>query len=431
MLTGKNPDQSSVMVIGGGPNGLCAATFLRAAGAEVHTFGIPMESWKEKMPAGMVLRSTIASSNIASPGNALSLEQFERQTGVPIESHPTIEQFISYGEWYQKKGVPNIDFTKVKTVKQDHVGFTTELEDGRFVRTQSIVLATGITNFPYIPEEFASISKQLASHSSEHHAFDQFENMEVVVIGKGQSALESAVPLHECGAKVEIITRGSHLKFLGTVEGRGLWSKFTSFPAIHQFLYPPTDLAGPPNNWAIADPFIYRSLSKIEQVKLFELIGPVGSGYLELRLVGVTVTTRVQVKACNGQGSRICFNLSDGTSREVDHVILATGFRPDINRLDILSNDLKAAIEQVDNYPILSLGYGSISVRGLYLLGSLACWSQGPINRFVCGMFPVGQYLTEAITGSRIGYPEVRTRMQVAGRRLFYQMVQLSDKALR
>jgi hypothetical protein len=169
---------------------------------------------------------------------------------------------------------------------------------------------------------------------------------------------------------------------------------------------------------------IYRNLSKVEQAKLFELIGPVGSSNLEARLAEVPVTTRTEVKTGYEQGDKICLILSDGTRRAVDHVIFATGFHPNITRLEFLSNDLKAAIEQVDGYPLLSQGYESISVPGLYVLGALACRSQGPINRFVCGTRSVGQYLTEAITGSKIGYPDGGTQALIAGRRLAYWILQ-------
>jgi thioredoxin reductase len=416
---------SSVTIIGAGPNGLCAAAFLRAAGVKVHIFGIPMESWKEKMPQGMILRSTRDSSSIASPGDAFSMEQYTKQTGIPIDRQPTIGQFIAYGEWFQEKVAPDIDRSRVKMVESDPDGFTTELEDGRRVKTRSVVLATGIDPFPYIPEEFASIPKCLVSHSSEHKTFAQFENKEVVIIGKGQSALESAALLHESGAKVAVMTRGPRLKFINADQKkRGLWGRFTAIPAIHQFLYPPTDLAGPPYNWAIADPVIYRNLSKAEQAKLFELIGPIGSTNLEARLAEVPVVTRTEVKTGYEQENKICLVLSDGTRRTVDHVIFATGFHPNINRLELLSNDLKAAIEQVDGYPLLSQGYESISVAGLYVLGALACRSQGPINRFVCGTRAVGQYLTEAITGSKIGYPDGGTQTLIAGRRLAYWVLQ-------
>jgi NADPH-dependent 2,4-dienoyl-CoA reductase/sulfur reductase-like enzyme len=247
----------------------------------------------------------------------------------------------------------------------------------------------------------------------------------VVVIGKGQSALESAALLHESGARVEIITRGDRLNFINLRIRKGLIGRMIAMPEIHQFLYPPTDLAGPPYNWAIADPALYRRLSKTEQAKLFQLVGPIGSKDLKSRLADVLVTTQVEVKKAYEQGQKICLNLSDGTQREVDHVFLATGYRPNINQCEILGKDLKAAIAQEEGYPLLTIKYESTTVKNLYVLGALACKSQGPINRFICGTYLVGQYLTEAITGSRIGYPNRKISRYIVGRSLFYRMHQI------
>jgi lysine/ornithine N-monooxygenase len=245
----------------------------------------------------------------------------------------------------------------------------------------------------------------------------------VIIIGKGQSALESAALMHESGIKVEIITRGSRLAFIRKLPGR-----FDNNPRIYEFLYPPTDLAGPPHNWAIADPILYRNLSKAGRAKLFQLVGPIGSTDLESRLKEVPVTTQVEVVQAQKHGNKLCLDLSDGTTREVDHVLLATGFRPDIRRCDFLSDDLKAIIEHEEGFPKLSLGYESTNVKGLYITGALASRSQGPINRFVCGTYPVCQYLTEAITGSRIGYPDEGTSRLVTGRRLLYRAYQLTNR---
>jgi FAD-dependent urate hydroxylase len=417
-----------VTIVGAGPNGLSAAAFLRAAGTEVNIFGNPMDAWKDKMPQGMVLRSTRESSNIASPGDELSIRQYELETGNVVDFNPTLEQFIAYGEWFLARGVPDVDRTRVKDIRREPVGFTTELEDGRKVRSGSVVVAPGILPFPYVPVEFAFIPKELATHSSEITTLERFENKDVAIIGKGQSALETSALLRTCGAHVEIITRGSELKFIPHAHRGGLWRRISSIPEIHQFLYPPTDLAGPPDNWAIADPVIYRSLSRVSQAKLFEFIGPIGSTYLEEKLAGVSVTTRTEVREAKVHGERLCLVLSNGSTREVDHVILATGFHPNIDRLDFLSDELKAEIQQVDHYPELTLGYESVSVKGLYFLGALSTMSQGPINRFVCGTSLVGQYLTEAITGSKIGYPNQNVRRLNSGRTFIYRMFQISGR---
>ncbi|NED86893.1 NAD(P)/FAD-dependent oxidoreductase, partial [Streptomyces sp. SID11233] len=56
-----------VAVIGAGPYGLSTAAHLRARGLPVRVFGEPMVSWREHMPAGMVLKSTPAASNLDAP----------------------------------------------------------------------------------------------------------------------------------------------------------------------------------------------------------------------------------------------------------------------------------------------------------------------------------------------------------------------------
>jgi hypothetical protein len=48
---------------------------------------------------------------------------------------------------------------------------------------------------------------ELVSHSSDHHDLSQFKGCDVIVIGAGQSALETAALLNECQAKVRLLVR--------------------------------------------------------------------------------------------------------------------------------------------------------------------------------------------------------------------------------
>ena len=47
-----------VAIIGAGPYGLSLAAYLAKAGIEFRIFGKTMESWKSKMPPGMLLKVT-------------------------------------------------------------------------------------------------------------------------------------------------------------------------------------------------------------------------------------------------------------------------------------------------------------------------------------------------------------------------------------
>ncbi|HEX9013179.1 MAG TPA: NAD(P)-binding domain-containing protein [Anaerolineaceae bacterium] len=412
---------SPIIILGAGPYGLSAAASLCAVGAEVQVFGRPMETWKEKVPGGMRLRSSKVSSNLASVGDKLSIASYEQETGILLDENPTLAQFLAYTEWFQMKGRVDVQQTRIVSIDRENGGFTCQLEDGRRLSANRVILAPGIARFPFIPEEFRSLPKQLVTHSTEHRTFEEFQGKNVLVLGRGQSALETAAFLNECGARVEIVTRGHRLHFIKPNR-----SLFNTLPQARTFFYPPTDLAGPPHNWAIADPEIYRGLPKSEQLRLFDLVGPIGSGYLETMLRGVTVTAQTCIKQAWADGDKLHLVLSDGTSREVDHVFLGTGFQPDIQRCDFLSEDLRSAIDEDGGYPKLTLGYESTSVPRLHVLGALAAASLGPINRFVCGTLPVRQYLLEAVTGSRAGYPGKDSLRLVAGRRVFYRMYQIA-----
>jgi hypothetical protein len=76
----------------------------------------------------------------------------------------------------------------------------------------------------------------------------------------------------------------------------------------------------------------------------------------------------------------------DGTREEAvcDHVLAATGYHSDIERLDFLAPRIKERLRVRSGYPLLSFNFES-SVPGLYFVGPLASYSYGPAMRFVFG----------------------------------------------
>jgi len=67
-----------------------------------------------------------------------------------------------------------------------------------------------------------------------------------------------------------------------------------------------------------------------------------------------------------------------------DHVIAATGYKVDLERLSFLHPDVLSDIRSVHNTPILSSHFES-SVPGLYFVGTAAANSFGPLMRFAVG----------------------------------------------
>src|SRR5580765_7374378 len=65
---------ADVSIVGAGPFGLSAATYLKNKGLGIAIFGDPMSFWRDHMPAGMYLRSNWPASHISDPHGKLTLD---------------------------------------------------------------------------------------------------------------------------------------------------------------------------------------------------------------------------------------------------------------------------------------------------------------------------------------------------------------------
>src|SRR3989442_3599267 len=195
-----------VVIIGAGPYGLAAAAHLRASnGLNVRIFGEPMSFWERHMPAGMLLRSPWAGSHISDPSGTLTLDEYKSASGNHISAPVPLDRFIGYGNWFQRLVVPDVDRRKVRRIERVSPGFLLTLEDGERQQSRRVVVAAGIAPFAWRPPQLEDLTPSPASHSSDHRDLRRFAGKHLVVIGGGQSALESAALLHEAGAQVEVM----------------------------------------------------------------------------------------------------------------------------------------------------------------------------------------------------------------------------------
>jgi thioredoxin reductase len=391
-----------VVVIGAGPYGLSAAAHLQHAGIEPCVVGQSMAFWKQNMPGGMLLRSKSEASNIDAPQKHLSIAAYEKAIGRKISDPLPIEDFIAYGEWFQKQVTPKLDTRQVRHVSHDGSIFELTFDDGEKVHAKSVVLALGIGLFFHRPEQFASIPRELAPHSSELNDFSQFRGKRVAVIGKGQSALEYAALLYENHADVQIVTRAPALTFRPFAWRKNLFRKLTPWPlrGLSYRILPPTDLGDIRTARKMADPDLFRRQSPEVQEKLLkDCAKPVGAYWLPSRLDGVPVRTGVSVASAGRAGSTLKLVLSDGATDQVDLVVLATGYKIDISKYHILDDSLKQHVQQTpDGYPVLDASLQT-TVDGLYMAGVIAEKTLGPTLRFVTGTSNAGPRLAAAITG--------------------------------
>jgi len=228
---------TDVTVLGAGPYGLAAAAHLRQIkGLELRVFGEPMEFWSAHMPEGMLLRSPWAASHISDPQTALTLDGFGAHLGSRIPTPIPLDQFVEYGRWFQRQAVPDVDRRKITRIEKNSNGFRLTLMDGEQFNSRRVVIAAGIGSFARWPQQFEGLPHELVTHVSNQRDVRRFKGKHVMVVGAGQSAIESAALIHEAGGEVEIVVRAPNVHWLG-------WrARLQKLGPIAKLLYSPYDI---------------------------------------------------------------------------------------------------------------------------------------------------------------------------------------------
>ncbi|MDX6339080.1 MAG: FAD-dependent urate hydroxylase [Streptosporangiaceae bacterium] len=378
---------TDVAIVGAGPYGLSVAAHLRRSRLSVRQFGLPMHLWRASMPRGMFLKSQGFASNLSDPAAKLTLGAFSRVTERPYADYGLpvpLDTFVAYGQWFQSAAGLEVEEVLVTGVSPTGGGYELTLEDGETLRARQVVVAVGVEHFAYLPEQLAGLPSGACSHSSAHTDLAAFAGQRVTVVGAGQSALESAALLHEHGAQVQIVMRKQHVVWNGTPLAPGR-------PLLQRLREPEAGLGSGWGTWFYStQPSAFRHLPEASRVRRARTaLGPAGATWLRGRVEGEfpVLTGHALDWAVSGpEGVRLGLVCSSGARTEVaaDHVIAATGYRPDLSRLTFLDEDLRARVQTVARTPIVDRDYQT-SAPGLYVVGPGVAPTFGPVMRFVYG----------------------------------------------
>jgi cation diffusion facilitator CzcD-associated flavoprotein CzcO len=388
-------DDCEVIVIGAGPYGLAAAAHLGACGVATRVFGEPMSFWQHNMPQGMKLRSPWGATHIPDARGDLSLDAFTAARGLARREPLPLETFVDYGMWFQRAAVPDIDTRMIARLESAGDGFRVETMDGAHVHARRVVIATGLGRQAFRPEAFADIPAEFVSHASEHSNLGIFRGRRVAVVGRGQSACESAVLLHEAGADVELICRGDVHWLGGNARPGG-----ASVDWLRKRLAAPSGVGPFPFNWLAERPDLAHAMPAEMRARFSaRCLRPGAAGWLLPRFTGVRALTGERIHSAVVTGERIALMLDHGTA-VFDHVLLGTGYKIDVARLGILDADVLASLGRSNGAPILGAGFES-SVPGLHFIGASAVASYGPLMRFIAGAGFAARALTRRVLGQR------------------------------
>jgi thioredoxin reductase len=116
--------------------------------------------------------------------------------------------------------------------------------------------------------------------------------------------------------------------------------------------------------------------------------GPSGAAWLRPRIEGkIEVLTSHRVHASSVREGRVRLELEGPGGRkeiQTDHVVAATGFKVDVDRMSILSAGLKSRIAREAQAPKLDPWFET-SAPGLFMVGVASSPTFGPVMRFMFG----------------------------------------------
>jgi FAD-dependent urate hydroxylase len=374
---------TDIAIIGAGPNGLGLASHLSRRGLDFRIFGSPMETWRA-MPDGMCLKSLGFATTIPTPDGYPTFPQYCRAKG--LEDYEPIEfaTFADYGMQLQRDLVPEVEDVKVAHLRRANGRFVLILDDGERVTANTVVVAVGLTYFPQVPHVFDRLPSGTVAHTWGRTDFASYTGQDVVVIGGGSSALETATLLYEHGARVQVLARGD-------VYWGGRTPRDTERTLVERVKLPVTSLGHGRENWVLqhAPGLMYHVPSSKRLPFTARHLGPAPAWWLRNRAEGkFPIFTRTQVFEAARLGNRVRLRLAgpNGPSRniEADRIVAGTGYRFDIDKISFIDASLARQLDRHDLSPKLSRHFES-TAPGLYFVGPVAAESFGPLVRFVAG----------------------------------------------
>ncbi len=370
-LTSPNA-RTDLLIIGAGPFGLAIAAHAKHLGIDHMVVGKPMEFWKRHMPANMYLRSGVHWHLDAS--GLLTIERFLSTRGLTasdVDPFP-LDVYLSYCEWFERQ--MQLEITSDCVVRLDRVtnqrhAFRAALSDGREIQASHVVVAVGFEYFAHIP---ADLTRGLSPGRFEHTCtavhMEQLSAERCLIVGGRQSAFEWAALAAEAGAaSVDLSYRHDTPRF---VQSEWLWVD----ELVQSFIHEP--------GW-------YRRLPQEEREALVFRFWQEGRLKLEpwleprIRAGGVRLWPGSRIVAASEtSGGAMLIRLDSGNSIEVDRIIFATGYKPDLTRVPFLSaGNLLADIDSTNGCPALDDVMQS-SVPSLYFTSMLATRDFGPFFAF-------------------------------------------------
>jgi indole-3-pyruvate monooxygenase len=321
--------QPETLIIGAGPAGLAVAACLKKRNA---SFVIVERATK----VGASWRHHYDRLHLHTVKNHSALPYLDFPAQTP--RYPSRDQTIAYLEQYANHFglIPQFG-EEVDSVTACDQGWITTTKD-RVYRSNQVIVATGYNAIPHVPTwPGQECFRGHILHSSEYRNGKPFCGQSVLVIGFGNSGGEIAMDLHEHGAHVTMSVRGA----VNVVPREILHLSIVTISiALSRLPAPLADaLAAPLLRLTIGDlsklGFRKAASGPITQIKTRSRVP-----LIDIGTIGLVRAGQIEIRGGVRSMSEGQVTFEDGSSPRFDAIVLATGFRPGIERFLQRHNDV-------------------------------------------------------------------------------------------
>jgi putative flavoprotein involved in K+ transport len=342
--------QPYVLIVGGGQGGI-------ALGARLRRLGVPAIIIEKNERPGDSWRKRYRSLCLHDP------VWYDHLPYLPFPDHwPVFAPKDKIGDWLEMyTRVMELNYwgsTEAKSARYDEAAQEWEVVVERkgetlTLRPKQLVLATGMSGVPNVPQfPGAETFKGVQHHSSKHPGGEEFRGKQVVVIGSNNSAHDICADLWEHGADVTMVQRTStHIVRSEPLMEIGLGALYSEQAVANGISTDKADLIFASIPYAILHEFqipLYQQMKErdaefyeqLEQAGFMLDWGDDGSGlfmkylrrgsgyYIDVGASQLIIDGKIKLKSGHGV-SHLTENsvvLTDGTELPADVVVYATGY---------------------------------------------------------------------------------------------------------